>query len=550
MSITNVFINRSYPFLNTIIRKGSIDLLILLLLFWEITSHLFHGSYSNVIELFSDIRIRSNVLIFFYYALSRLSFRYCHKTSFVVTILLLFLFSLKEAILGITQLCKGAPFPVGTMMNPNIFACLLSISCSVLIIIVSKQTKRALRVIGYTILCLFLFLVLQSKSRLALLSIVVPTICFLVITSNYSHFFRKHIASISFVLILLFSVLYVIKKPSADGRFYMSKIAIRTICHNGIWGCGVDSYAGAFGDEQFSYYCNGKEEVDIDYVISSNLKNNNRACTPMTAFNEILRIGVEFGPVAMLLALYIIIRAIIILIKKVSPLGYGLFSLFLVSQFSYPHCFPIYCLLLSIFIGAASSLDNCDSKKWISWTPPIVNSFEVLLLGSFLLLELPQIRVIEDYNKHNEDITFLFKNEEYKMVSEYCKEFFDSGVSNLSLLYEYGVSLSKLGYYEKSDSILHVGAALCSNPVFWQEIGHNYFRDKKYVEAEKAYIRSFMMVPNRITPLLYLAQLYYQIDDKEKLSKISLFSDEFKPKIPSATTIEYHNIIKRLANGE
>ena len=58
------------------------------------------------------------------------------------------------------------------------------------------------------------------------------------------------------------------------------------------------------------------------------------------------------------------------------------------------------------------------------------------------------------------------------------------------------------------------------------------------------------MVPNRITPLLYLAQLYYHTGDKEKLDKIVEFSDSFVPKVPSGTTREYQKRIKQFANGE
>lgn len=95
-----------------------------------------------------------------------------------------------------------------------------------------------------------------------------------------------------------------------------------------------------------------------------------------------------------------------------------------------------------------------------------------------------------------------------------------------------------------------MGASRSCNPVFWHEIGHNSVRNKRYDEAEQSYIRSFMMVPNRMTPLLYLAQLYNHIGDDEKLRKIASYSDTFRPKIPSYTTKEYHDKIMQMAYGE
>ena len=118
------------------------------------------------------------------------------------------------------------------------------------------------------------------------------------------------------------------------------------------------------------------------------------------------------------------------------------------------------------------------------------------------------------------------------------------------VLYGYGVSLSMMGQYEKSDSILREGASRSSNPVFWHEIGNNYVRSSSFDRAEEAYIRSFMMVPNRMTPLLYLAQLYHSTGDKEKLERIAAFSETFQPKVPSYTTKQYHETIKQLANEE
>lgn len=538
---TNVF--------NGIRCYGSIDIVVLLLVTLVLLCHYIHGDYGSVTDYLGDIGLRNIGLIVFYYSLSRLLFHFIKNESNAVTLIVLLLISLKEAYESIVQLIQGASYPVGTMLNPNIFACLLSITCSILVAIIFRLKKRVLRVTLCVITSVFLILIFISRSRLALLSIIVSSMCFFSLNPRYNKFIKRHIMSISIVLMVLLAVLYFIKKPSADGRLYMAKIATRIIVHNSIWGMGPESYAGAFGNEQYRYFNNYNESVDISSLDNLDMEETKYACTPMTAFNEFLRIGVEYGPLAMLFALYIIVRAIAILIKGGSSLGYGLLSIFVISQFSYPHCYSIYCLLLSIFIGAAGSLDCCLRNTVYNFVPWIANALEVLFFGLLLFLELPQMELKKRIDDMERDMAFFFKNEEYSTVCDNCSVISDTRLFNLNLLYEYGVSLSMNGEYEKSDSILRLGASRCSNPVFWHEIGHNYVRNGNNDEAEKAYLRSFLMVPNRITPLLYLAQLYHHVGDSVKLGRIASFSDKFKPKIPSYTTKEYHEIIKQLANG-
>ena len=536
--------------INSFKKYGSIDFGVIFLIIWVLTCHYLHGNYASVIDCLHDIRLRNAVLITFYYALSRLSFHFFKTESYAVTLIILLTVSLRETYIGIMQLLQGAPYPVGTLLNPNIFACLLSIVCSIIIVLIFKLKNRLLKVSLYIFLGAFAVLMFFSKSRLALLATVVPAMCFFSLNPRFSGFIKKHVIWISILLVSLFVVLYFLKKPSADGRFYMAKIAAKSIVHNGIWGTGADSYAGTFGNEQYRYFSDYSDNVNLNTLVSLDQKDAGYACTPLTAFNEFLRIGVEYGLIAMLLALYIFIRGMVVLIRYGSPLGYGLLSLFVISQFSYPHCYSVYCLMISILLGAAGSMDCQITKTGFKCAPLIGNAVGLLMSGTILFLELPQIESRNKMDKMESDIAFFFRNGEYSTVCNYYEELVDKDLSSLNLLYEYGVSLSMEGQYEKSDSILLVGAFRSSNPIFWHEIGHNNVRCENYDKAEQSYIRSFIMVPNRMTPLYYLAQLYHHIGDTEKLARIASYSDSFKPKIPSYTTKEYNEQIQRMANGE
>lgn len=541
---------RNTDFIKKIKRYASIDSVVLLLAIWVLTCHYVHGNYTLFLDYLKDIRLRNVVLILFYYSVSRLLFRFIRTESYLITLIVLLFFSLREAYAGICQLLQGAPFPVGTMLNPNIFACLLSITCSIIVVLIFKLRNRLVKVLLYLISGAFAVLMFFSKSRLALLSVMVPVLCFLSLNPRSSGFIRKHIITIVIVLIASLTVLYYLKKPSADGRLYMAKIATKIVAHNGIWGTGVDSFAGAFGDEQYRYFSDNSGIADINTLIHLDKNDAKYACTPLTAFNELLRIGVEYGWIAMFLALYIFIRGLVMLIMKGSPLGYGLLSLFVISQFSYPHCYSVYCLLLSIFLGAAGSMEYQVLMTGSRCGFFITNVLKVLLFGMMLFFELPQMEYKDTLEKKENDIAFFFRNQEYSTVCDYCEELRYKELFSLNLLYEYGVSLSMTGQYEKSDSVLRVGASRSSNPLFWHEIGHNNVRNGSYDKAEQCYIRSFLMVPNRITPLFYLAQLYKQIGDTEKLGIIASYTDTFKPKVPSYTTKEYHEKIIQMAYGE
>jgi len=402
----------------------------------------------------------------------------------------------------------------------------------------------------YVIVGAFAVLMFFSKSRLALLSVIVPLMCFLSSYPRFSGLIKKHVFTITVVLMALFAALYFWKKPSADGRLYMARIAAKVIVRNGTRGLGMDSYAGAFGDEQYRYFSDYCDKADINTLVSLDNEDSKYACTPLTAFNEFLRIGVEYGLITMLLVLYVFIRGIILLIRSGNPFGYGLLSLFVISQFSYPHCYSVYCLLLSIFIGAVGSLDNGETKTGLRRFSWIVNLAEMILLGAVLFLELPQIELKNALEKKENDIAFFFSNQEYSAVCDYCEELGDMKLFSLNLLYEYGVSLSMTGQYEKSDSVLRVCASRSCNPALWHEIGHNYIRSGNFDKAEQSYIRSFLMVPNRMTPLFYLAQLYHNTGDNEKLEIIASYSNTFEPKVPSYTTHEFHDMILKMAYGE
>lgn len=528
----------------------TVDFFVLLLLLWRLICHFYHEDNSCLFDYLSDIKLRKSLLFFFYYSVSRLFFHYYRDFFHYITIAILLLVTIREGYFCVIQLAHGVESPVGTLLNPGIVGSFLSLACSVFFVEIHRIQNRCLRICLFIFLCLLLVIIVLTKSRIAILALISCVLCFYSMTPRYAVFVKKNKVSIIVCLLALFTILYFVKKPSADGRIYMSKIAFMSIVDNGFWGSGTDSYSMRFGEEQLKYYSGNSEYLDLTTIINNDFKKAKNACAPMTSFNELLRLGVEYGYISMIFALIVIIKSVIILLKKRDSLGYGLLALFLISLFSYPLSYSIFCLLLPLFVGAASSAEILlQDSKWYN-IGIIHNYVDILLLGSMLYSEVPQKNIIEKQIKNEGNVQFLFKNEDYRSLCNYCETFVDESFSSINMLYWYGISLSMIGQYEKSDTILHLGASKSCDPIFWQEIGHNYSRCNNFEEAEQSYIRAFLMIPNRITPLLYLAQLYHTFGEKEKLKRVAEYVDTFVPKIPSTTTKEYRKIIMQLANDD
>lgn len=81
--------------------------------------------------------------------------------------------------------------------------------------------------------------------------------------------------------------------------------------------------------------------------------------------------------------------------------------------------------------------------------------------------------------------------------------------------------------------MLRNGARISNDPMFLVLQGNNY-RDMGAVEeAEKAYLKAWQTMPNRIYPLYRLMMLYHDAGNRSKALKYAKKVVAFKEKIPS-----------------
>lgn len=388
----------------------------------------------------------------------------------IIFLILISVFAAYESIIGLLQALgfrasRHAQFAMtGTFENPGPYGGLISIFLSILVayLVMSRGEKvwyvRPCQMVA-TISAILCMLVLPaSMSRAAWLGFGIA--CLILAYKEYGlrKWLRSNLKSASIVtiaIVVLLVGIFFIKLDSAIGRLHIWHMELRAICENPLTGSGPNTILGTYGRTQAEYFAE-KERCETIVRVAG---------CPEYAFNEYLRIGVEYGLFAMIAAILILIILLVVLIRKKSPLGYGLISLSVFAFFSYP---------LSAF--------HIESEAESVWK-------STRYLSSYELYD----EVVQEYDKL------------YNTLSD-----------NYRFLYDYGYALHKLGQYTESNEVLEKGSLMSSDPMFYNIMGKNYEGLKQYENAERCYIHAHYMVPSRIYPLILLMEMHVKIGNKAK----------------------------------
>ena len=476
-----------------------------------------------------------------------------------------------ETCIGIMQLlgfCHSSAhlfIITGSFGNPGPYGGFLAVCISLLAayyILEKKKTTKPgvlMNVVAAVVLLAFIILPF-TKSRASYLAIGCSLVLFLAgyyrKSQVLSSFLKKYGVALACSVAVVGICAYLIKKPSADGRFFINKICVKTMAENGLKGSGLGSFSGAYGKTQYSFFkeqIDKKGQNDMDWRVI-NEHDRITADSPNKAFNEYFLIGVEAGPVVMLLFIAIIIIAVITSYQRETIWCYGLCAFAVFALFSYPlHyiCFRLFLLillLLSILDKGNGSITltrkHTSTPKRVIW----ISAYCLcLILLSFVI-------VGRDYKTRGNKIAKSIWEKAEKRYNmgyyDYVLEDFESIYPYMNhdykYLFAYGQSLSKTGYYEKSDSILEIGTEISSDPMFWNIMGNNSLASGRYREAEERYKHAFHMLPNRLYPLCLLAKLYYAENDTIRFLEMADMVDSFIPKIESAETETLRADIRQL----
>ena len=518
------------------------------------------------------------LFLLFLYLVTRLLISLLPIVTNQVLFLGLLLYSSYELLCGLSQLCGLFPsnhslYPLtGSFDNPGPYGGFLAV-CTIILTAnyvkhINDQKCNFILKLFYwstSIIAIVAFIILPStQSRSAILALGCSMILLAFGTERIrvkiKPILKKYGLWLTLGLAIIGTGAYLFKKPSADGRLFMDKICIKAMCDNGWKGAGIGHFGGAYGKAQASYFKEQIKEKGIDDLDWRAINEHDRmtADCPDNAFNEYLFIGVEAGPIVMLLFIGIIVSAIIISFKRGTIWYYGMTAFAVFALFSYPLHVKQFQIIFPIILAACVSdrQQNAEDQsgdkeesffKNKYYLAGIITMVVILIsLSTFIIVKLPEVRLYKQTESAWKKAERWHKKEYYEYVVEDCDNLLPYMKHDYRFLFAYGQSLNKTGNYEKSDAILRMGTEISSDPMFWNVMGNNSLALGKYREAEDRYKHAFYMVPNRLYPLYLLAKLYHEEGDTAKFMYMAEKIASFPPKIKSTNTEQLCDEIKNI----
>ena len=344
--------------------------------------------------------------------------------------------------------------------------------------------------------CLGIVVLPASMSRAGLIALAVSGVVFALTKTEIKSYLRSHKwlpLSVVAVSLAIGAGAFCLKKDSALGRFHIWEMELRAIADKPLTGHGYGNALGSYGDAQAEYFEGeerGQERVRI-------------AGCPEYAFNEYLRMGMEFGILGLLLSVAVIVLGTMMLCHSDSSLTFGLVAWGTFAMASYPLAVWQLRLLLAVFLGAAIGVSVKVGKKGrLILVPALV----CLSVGS-MLVWLPE-------NKHRKEAESKWLEERrftnfgiFDGMADRLAILYPQLRRNFRYLYDYGYALHKECRYEESNVILREGALISSDPMFYNIIGKNHEALGDYELAERNYIHAHNMVPSRLYPYILLMEM-------------------------------------------
>lgn len=331
-----------------------------------------------------------------------------------------------------------------------------------------------------------------------------------------------------------FAGVYNLKRGSAEGRLFLWKVAAEAMAQRPVFGVGLGNFAGAYGEAQYEYFRRGVGEQEAL-----------RADSPAYAFNEYLQTGVEEGAAGLLLLLGVAGVAVGYCLRdkeKTGVLG-AIVAMLVFSLTSYPlSVLPVCIAFLSLL-----SLSNDGHTGVRLPGSRYMMAFVLLVGGCFcFMIELKPVRqAYRSYRDTKEMMSLGY----FDVVGdlEKCSPFLSR---SHDFMFSYGQALGKTGRYGESNEILLKGAALSSDPMFYNLIGNNYLALGEVEKAEEYYWKAYYTLPNRHYPLYLLAKLYHETGQDEKARSMARMLLDKKAKVASTAIREMQDYAKKILGGE
>lgn len=387
-----------------------------------------------------------------------------------------------------------------------------------------------------------------SMSRASWISLTIGSLIVLIYNFPLKTHFKKYLElNRQKKLFLFFTILflsfalsgvYLLKKDSADGRLLLWKFGIQTILKNP-FGAGLGNYGGAAGEAQAIYFSSGEaKQSDISV-----------ADVPVYAFNEYIQIGVESGLITLVFFVCLIYLSVRMAVKhrKFSIIA-SLSSLLVFAFFSYPFSVLPYLIVFMILLAACNTNTQKDnifnmsgentskSRRYIQSISTVV---PICIISICLVNRYPTYKANQEWSS----CKYLINAKLYEDVTTDLKDLYPYLNDNLDFLFDYSYSLHKTGNFKESNHILLRAMQLSSDPMLYNIYGKNCQAMKVYKLAEKYFLKSYNLVPNRIYPLYLLVNMHIETKNKEDAIKFARILINHQIKVPSTAINEMRDSI-------
>lgn len=289
---------------------------------------------------------------------------------------------------------------------------------------------------------------------------------------------------------------FLLKPDSALGRLHVWRMECRAIAERPWTGAGPGMGPWAYGDAQEAFF---REHLETASAATIRV-----AGCPDYAYNEYLKIGVEYGILVMVLFVLLVVSSIVVLHKAGSPLAAGLTAWAVFAFASYPLAVPQLRILGVVFIisGVISGLLMIPNKViavvlaalvlvatgWMGFASPMVG------ISHFARVAARSRRMTETGQRMTEN--------GWRMMRKGDRE-----REEARAVYAEGYALHLAGRYEESTRLLEKGARMSCDPMFEIIMGKNAEALGDCEKAAALYGKAHYMVPSRLYPLVRLMRL-------------------------------------------
>ena len=352
---------------------------------------------------------------------------------------------------------------------------------------------KTITVLSLMVLFIGILVLPSTFSRAAWLAFAISIFVLLMKESSVLHYLKRHrlLAFLSVLIILLVaSGVFLLKPMSALGRLHIWRIESLSIMEKPFTGHGSGSILVSYSDTQAKFF-QTKERSNLTVQVAG---------CPEYAFNEYLKIGVEYGIPAMAVFIVLVVLSVISLIRNKSPLGYGLIVLAVFALFSYP---------LSIWQFKAIGL--------LLLATVVPDSGKLHYLNILTLCATVTSSVLLIMNKPKP------KENEFRHK------------------YVVGYALHQEGKYGESNRLLKEGAAISSDPMFHIIIGKNLEAMGDVEGAGREYLHAHYMVPCRLYPLVLLMEMEVRLGNHAQAIEYADMAIGLHVNKKNPNMVELHN---------